>query len=279
MPPGRIVATALALTLLAACGATANHGGSTASGTSKGTTAGGTKSKSGTGPSASSAKVSGCVQGAAAKGATLTAPEEPDQGVISPTAACWAHISPTPIAVVDTGSTPKGDSAQFWVAWSPKYLFVRAYAATWPLEDAANDAAGDWWESDATEFGVSGLDTHAGSYCTVSATDPTYQLAITTKGVLERSGCNGVSALPPPSGLEHTVQGKGFYTELIVPWATLHVTTPAAGQKYEFDIGQDFGSSTGSRLVQLVWQADAALASGSGDWHANTQHWGTVVLG
>ena len=83
-------------------------------------------------------------------------------------------------------------------------LYIRTYAATWPLQDAANDAAGDWWESDTTEDGVLGLDTHAGNYCTVSPTDPTYPLAITTKDVLQRSGCNGMRALPPPTPMEHS---------------------------------------------------------------------------
>ena len=277
----------LAAALLAGCGSPPSGAGSSKAGPSSKTNAHSSatapkpqsKSKSSSAASTTTGTVGGCVKGAAAAGATLTAPEEPSQGVISPTAACWAGIQPTPVAVVDTGTTPAGASAEFWAAWSSQYLYIRTYAATWPLEDAANDAAGAWWESDTTEYGVSGLDTHAGNYCTVTASDPTYQLAITTKGILERSGCNGVSALPPPSALEHTVQGKGFYTELVVPWATLKVTAPASGQKYQLDVGQDFGSSTGTRLVQLVWQADAALASGSGDWHANTQHWGTLVLG
>ena len=264
MAPGKIVAIGLAATLMAGCGSTTSGGGS---------------GKSTAQSSTTTSTASGCVKGGAAQGATLTAPQEPSSGVLSPTGACWADIQPTPIAVVDTGTTPKGDSAEFWAAWSPTYLYIRVYAATWPLEDAANDAAGQWWESDTTEYGVSGLDNHAGNYCSVSASDPTYQLAITTKGVLERSGCNGVSAIPPPSPFEHTVQGKGFYTELVVPWGMLKVSQPASGQKYQLDVGQDFGDSTGTRLVQLAWQADPSQASGSGDWHANTQHWGTVILG
>ena len=180
MARARILTISLALALLAGCG-----------------TAPGNSSSQG-------AAVSGCVKGAAASGATLTAPKEPKQGVMSPTGACWADIQPTPIAVVDTGTTPKGDSAEFWAAWSGSYLYIRTYAATWPLQDAANDAAGDWWESDTTEDGVLGLDTHAGNYCTVSPTDPTYPLAITTKDVLQRSGCNGMRALPPPTPMEHS---------------------------------------------------------------------------
>lgn len=241
---GGILAVVAAGALLAACG-----GGGSANGGGSGS----------------------CAKGAAAAGNQLTVAQEPDSGVANPTAKCWAGVAPTSMSVVDVGSAVSGTSATFKAAWSKKDLYVMAYAQVWPINNAGGTS---WWNSDATEFGVSGLDSHAGAF----TSGDIYQLAVTSDGTLQTSGVNGTNASPAPTALAKIIQNKGFYTELVVPWSTLQVAAPAKGQKYQFDIGQDFGDSSGNRLAQLVWQANPAMASSS-DWHQDTSQWGDITLG
>jgi hypothetical protein len=254
--PAPLVAVAASAALLAGCGSAATSGG----------TGGATASNA-----TSTASSGGCAAGAAASGTTLVVPQEPDSGVDKTTGNCWASIKPTTMGVADVGSAVAGTSATFAVAWSPKDLYIRAYAVTWPLNNAGG---ANWWQSDATEFDISGADDHAGAFTDGNQ----YQLAITSDGTLQTSGDNGAAASPAPTALVQVVQNKGFYTELIVPWATLQVSAPKKGQKYQFDIGQDFGDSGGNRLAQMVWQADPSKASSS-DWHQDTSQWGDIQLG
>lgn len=243
--PAALVALAVSTTLLAACGGASGNGGSAA-----------------------------CTKGAAGSGPGLAVAAEPAAGVATPTAKCWASIKPTTMGVTDTGTLPKGASATFKVAWSPKNLYISAWTATWPLYNAGSPESSNWWESDTTEFTVSGTDGHTGPY----SSGHTYQLAVVEDGSLQTSGDNGANASPMPTGLAKIVSGKGFYTELIVPWATLGVSAPAKGQKYQFDIGQDFGNSSGQRVAQMVWQANPADAGTANDWHQDTHDWGTITL-
>ena len=251
--PATLLCLLASTALIAACGSSPSGG--TANGSSATTTA-----SSGS-----------CATGAAAPGSTLTVPEEPASGVSTPQGSCWSSIKPTPITVVDTGTQPSGTSASFQVAWSAQDLYIRSYSATWPLENQGNAAAGNWWESDCTEFDISGANDHGGVFTSGNQ----YQLGVTTDGVLQTSGANGSGASPAPTPKVQIVNGKGWYAELIVPWATLQVK-PAKGGTYQFDIGEDYGSSTGTRLVQLAWQAQVG---GSTDWHNDTSQWGDIVLG
>ncbi len=240
--------------LIAACGSAGGGAGNAA----------GTASSS-AGAAASSGS---CAAGAAASGSTYTVPQEPDSGVNTPAGKCWASIKPTPMNVTDVGTLPSGESAEFWIAWSAQDLYIRAYATTWPLE---NNGGANWWQSDATEFDVSGTDGHGG----VFSNGDKYQIAITSDGVLQTSGVNGSAASPAPTPKVQIVNNKGWYSELIVPWATLQVK-PAKGGKYEFDIGEDFGDSSGNRVAQMAWQA---TPGGTNDWHDDTSQWGDIVLG
>ncbi len=219
---------------------------------------------------------SSCTNGSAASSNTLTVAEEPSSGVDSPTASCWSDITGTPETIADTGTLPSGDSVSFKVAWNTSNLYILADVTAWPIYNAADDAAGDWWESDTTEYGVSGLDTHAGPY----SSGPTYQFAVAgATGILYTTGQNASNASPLPKAMNDIVQGKGFSTELIVPWQTLEVTKPASGQSYQFDIAQDFGNSAGQRLAQVDWQAIPSDFGTSQDWHVDTADWGTITLG
>ena len=250
--PGTLLCLLASAALISACGAAG--GAATGGGTAGGTTGGSSGS---------------CAAGSAASGTTLTVPQEPDSGVNTPTGKCWASIKPTTMGVTDVGTLPSGDSAVFEVAWSAKYLYIRSYSTTWPLQ---NNGGTSWWNSDATEFGISGNDGHSGVFS--SGND--YQLAITTDGVLQTSGVNGSAASPAPTPKVQVVNGKGWYAELTVPWATLQVKSPAKGGKYQFDIGEDYGDSSGNRLAQMAWQA---TPGGTNDWHDDTSQWGDIVLG
>lgn len=215
---------------------------------------------------------SGCAKGATAKGNQLTIPKESDGGVSTPTAACWASIAPTSLTIPDVGTgAPTGDSTYFKEAWTPKALYIMTWTQEWPLSNAGG---ANWWQSDATEFNISGEDTHAGAFNNAN----TFQIGVTEDGTLDTSGQNGTNASPAPTAIAKVVANKGFYTELIVPWATLQVASPAKGQKYQGDIGQDYGDSSGNRVAQLAWQADPSKASSS-DWHADTSQWGDITLG
>lgn len=222
------------------------------------------------------ATTSRCANGSAASSNTLTVAEEPNSGVDSPQASCWSDITGTPETIADTGTLPSGDSVRFKVAWNASDLYILADVTAWPVYNAADDAAGDWWESDTTEYGVSGLDTHAGPY----SSGPTYQFAVAgATGILYTTGDNASHANPLPTAMNHIVQGKGFFTELIVPWQTLDVSKAASGQSYQFDIAQDFGNSAGQRLAQMTWRAIPSDFGTSQGWHVDTADWGTITLG
>jgi|GEM_PF-5285245 len=225
----------------------------------------------GGGGSANGGSAGACATGAAAAANQITVAQEPDGGVSTPAGKCWASVPPTTMAVLDVGTAVSGTSATFKVAWSKKDLYILADTQVWPINNAGG---ANWWQSDATEFGVSGSDSHSGAFTSGN----TYQLAITSDGTLQTSGDNGTNANPAPGAIAKIVANKGFYTELVVPWGTLQVSAPAKGQKYQFDIGQDFGDSSGNRLAQMVWQANPAMASTS-DWHQDTSQWGDITLG
>ena len=246
---GPLLALGASAALLAACGSPATTGGSSGSGAA----------------SATAAAASGCAAGAAATGTDVTAPQEADSTVNKTTGSCWASIKTTAMTVADVGSAVAGTSATFQVAWSAQDLYIRAYAVTWPLNNAGG---ANWWTSDATEFGISGADDHGGAFTSGNQ----YQLAITSDGVLQTSGENGTAASPAPTALEQTVANKGFYTELVVPWATLQVTKPAKGQKYQFDIAEDYSDSSGNRDAQAVWAGDS-------NFYNTTTNWGDITLG
>jgi len=216
------------------------------------------------------AAAAGCAKGTAAKGNQLSVAAAPDGSVATTDGKCWTGIAPTTVTVADVGSgTPSGDSTWFKLAWSSKNLYILTYTTEWPLSNAGGT---NWWQSDTTEFDVSGTDDHAGAFTTGNQ----YQFGVVEDGTLQ-PGQNAPNASPQPTPLVKIVPNKGFYTELVVPWATLQVSKPAKGQKYQFDLGQDYGDSSGARVAQIVWQADPSMASSS-DWHADTSQWGDITL-
>lgn len=230
--------------LLAACGA----GGGTAANT------GGGKGGGGAG---------GCAAGAAGTATAVTVAAEPDSGVSTPTSKCWASIKPTPISIVGNGTIPSGDATTFKVAWSAKALYIQAYTTEWPI-NAAGGA--NWWQSDTTEYTVSGTDDHGGSF-----DSQTFQWGVVSDGTLG-AGTGAASAPAQPTPQVSKVANKGFYTELTVPWSIIGVSAPKKGQKYQFDLAQDYGDSSGNRVGQAVW-------AGDGNFYNNTTNWGDITLG
>ncbi len=248
-----VVALLASTALIAGCGGgSANGGGGAGSATATG--GGG---------------AAGCASGAAAKGTQISVAQESDSGVATPTGKCWASIKPTTVTVADVGAQPDKTSTTFKVAWSAKNLYIMTYTTEWPLSNAGG---ANWWQSDCTEIDVSGVDDHAG------AMDPsnTYQFGVVEDGTLQ-AGNNATQASPQPTPVVKLDTNKGFYTELVVPWATLQVAKPAKGQKYQFDIAQDYDDGQGNRAGQIVWQADPSKASSS-DWHQDTTQWGDITL-
>jgi len=231
--------------LLAACGGSGGGGGATATNT-KGGGAG------------------GCAAGAAGSANAVTVAAEPDSGVATATGKCWASIKGTPITVVGTGSIPSGDATTFKVAWSAKALYVQAYSAEWPI-NAAGGA--NWWQSDATEYTVSGTDDHGGAF-----DSQTFQWGVISDGTLG-AGTGASTAPAQPTPLVSKVANKGFYTQLTVPWSILGVTAPKKGQKYQFDLAQDYGDASGARVGQALW-----IGSGS-NFYNSTTDWGDITLG
>ena len=251
--PVTLMALLTSTALVAACGGgSANGSGGT------GTTTGGGGTTSG-----------GCATGTAAQGTQLSVAQEPDSGVATPTGNCWAGIKPTTVTVADIGTQPSNTSTTFKVAWSAKNLYVMTYTTEWPLSNAGGT---NWWQSDATEIDVSGVDDHGGQMDTSN----TFQFGVVEDGTLQQ-GNNASGASPQPTPIAKVVQNKGFYTELVVPWSTLQVSKPAKGQKYQFDLGQDYDDGNGNRAAQIVWQADPSKASSS-DWHQDTSQWGDITL-
>lgn len=241
--------------MVAACGGGGSGGGTAAgSGGSSGGSSGGT-----------GGGAAGCNPGDAGKGTQLTVPQEPDSGVDTPDGKCWGSIKPTPITNVGNGTIPSGDSTTFKVAWSSKGLYIRAETTEWPLNNAGGS---NWWNSDATEFTVSGADDHGGTFDNSN----TFQLAITTDGTLQTSGTNGSNANPAPTAKIKINNGKGWVSELFVPWQTLQVSGAKKGNKYQFDIAEDYGDSSGNRTGQVVW-------AGDGGFYNNTTNWGDITLG
>lgn len=239
-----VVAAAMALT--AGCGGGASRPNSAANGQG-------------------GAKAAACTKGGAAKGPTLTVPAEPNSGVDRPTAACWAGIAATKETQVDAGKVPAGASAVFKTAWSKKDLYVWVYAARWPLHDAGSAP----FENDATEFDISGTNDHAGAFGS-----HTFHAAV-VEGAQKVAAIQGHAASPLVA-ITKVVQGKGYDAELIVPWSAVGVSAPAKGQKYQFDMGQDFGNSKGARLAQIFW---AGAPGSQPDWSHDTLNWGVITLG
>lgn len=252
--PAAFMALLASTALVAGCGSGSANGSGGATG---GATTGG------------GSAAAGCASGTAAKGTGITVSQEPDSGVNTPDGKCWAGIKPTTVTVADIGTQPAGTSTTFKVAWSAKNLYVMTYTTEWPLSNAGG---ANWWQSDATEFDVSGVDDHAGAMDTSN----TFQFGVVEDGTLQ-AGNNASGANPQPSPIAKLVTNKGYYTEIIVPWATLQVAKPAKGQKYQFDLGQDYSDGSGNRAAQIVWQADPSKASSS-DWHSDTTQWGDITL-
>jgi hypothetical protein len=76
------------------------------------------------------------------------------------------------------------------------------------------------------------------------------------------------------TGLQHSwaaVTG-GYSIELAIPWAQLgFASTPAAGTKIGFDVGNNDDDNGGTRDAQSVW-------NGTVNNHNNTSAFGTIVL-
>lgn len=256
----RLLASCLAILasglMVTACGS-GGSGGTAATGGTTGSTTGGTKATTG-------GTSGGCATGAAGTGTAVTAPSEPDAQIDTPDGKCWASIKPTAISIVGNGTIPSGDTTTFKTAWSPKGLYIQATTLEWPLNAAGGT---NWWQSDTTEYAVSGVDDHAG---TMDATN-SFQFGIVSDGSLQ-DGTNGSQASPAPTAKVKTNQGKGFTTELFVPWATLQVSGAKKGGKYQFDLAEDYGDSGGNRVGQALW-------AGDGTFYNNTTNWGDITLG
>jgi hypothetical protein len=258
MPRSRILASCVALlasgVLLSACGGGGGGGGGGTAGNAGGSGGGG-------------AAASGCNPGNAGSGTTLTVPQEPDSGVDSPTGKCWDAIKPTPVGIPAIGTAPSGASTTFKLAWSAKGLYILAWTQQWPLD--AKNCGSNWWQCDTTEITVSGADDHAGAY---DGSSNTFQFGIVNDGSL-KTGNNGSNA---PTSLVKAqtkiVQNKGFYSELFVPWQAIGVSAPKKGQKFQFDIAEDYGDGQGNRTAQYVWAGDQEF------WHDDSK-WGDITLG
>ena len=255
MAQTRLLASCVAILacglMVTACGG--GGGGTAATGSS---TAGATGSTGGTS--------GGCASGNAGSGTQVTAPQEADNTVDTPDGKCWASIKPTPVTIVGNGTIPSGDSTTFKVAWSSKGLYIQATTLEWPLNAAGGT---NWWQSDTTEFTVSGVDDHAGNMDASNS----FQFGVVNDGSLQ-DGTNGSQASTPPTAKVKVNQGKGFTSELFVPWSDLAVTGAKKGGKYQFDLAEDYADSSGNRTGQAVW-------AGDGTFYNNTTNWGDITLG
>ena len=243
------LAVLAAASLVTACGSAS--GNSPSSSSSGATSTGGT------------AAAGGCAAGAVGSGTALTVAQEPDADVSTPAGKCWASIKGTAIAIPAIPTVPSADSTTFQVAWSAKGLYIMSTDLEWPLSDAGG---ANWWQDDTTEFVVSGSDDHGGTFDT-----QTFQFGIDNGGTLQ-AGTDAANASPQPTATVRINQGKGFNAELFVPWSTLMVKSPAKGQKYQFDIAEDYSDSSGNRDAQAVWAGDS-------NFYNTTTNWGDITLG
>ncbi len=180
----------------------------------------------------------------------------------TPSANCWGSIAYTAMNNPSTGTVPAGSSGEFKVAWSAQDLYVLAYVQSWPLYNAGATA----FKDDNVEFYVAGDDTKlSGAY---GPADCHYNVPYTDA---ESAGA-GCQITGPVTAVTKTVQGVGYYDELIVPWSTLRVSAPAKGQQYSFTIAYDIPNSSGTRLGQDEW------AGGANNNASETLDWGTITL-
>lgn len=210
-----------------------------------------------------------CVAGQAGSATNIAVPQEPASGVAKISGACWAKIAPTPVSNVLEGvgksAIPGGTPPSVQVAWNPQNLYVKCNVSAWPLYAAAGSKT--WWQNDTCEFFVSGADGHGGAY---GPTDT--QVGITYNGAVNAGG-HKLAHVSAMTGLAQVNKGKGYTTELIVPWAQLGVGKPAKGQQYEFDLGVDYGSASG----QYVAYAD--LHGSTNHPCCSTAGWSQITLG
>ncbi len=209
-----------------------------------------------------------CVAGAAANGATGTAPLEPASGVDTITGKCWAQIKGSPITMSVIGSQPAGTSASWKAAYTAKDLYIYTNVVTGrPL---INSNKANPWEDDTVEIYLSGTNDHSGPY-----PQGTGQILVNSAGLTNSSFGTDHGKLPTSGAkeLEHTTS-KGYQILLAMPWGNLG-TTVKKGADVGFSIGVDFpGTGAAKRSQgggQLMWQ-------GTKNNYATDSGWGAIKL-
>ncbi len=275
-----VLGLAVSAVFLAACGSSPSH----SAGSSAANTPASTSSSTPAATTPPPATTPTAASGAAGASTDITIPELGDESLRTgwkTDSGGWATLTPVNMTQVDqktgSGNLPSSDTGWFKVAWSPTDLYVLAYSNTWPLYDAGGTK---WFNSDAVEFDISGSDTHSGS---IKSSKDDFHIAVDEAGHSYIEG--PTSTLSDSVFGAAAVSGKGYYTYIQVNWsnvgiskATLESKSKAAGMKFQFDIGEDFGNAAGSRIGQLFWAGNPADGGTGSDWAHDNKNWGNIVL-
>jgi hypothetical protein len=163
----------------------------------------------------------------------------------------------TRVASKTTIGTPN-NTVRFATMWDNTNLYVGVRV----LDATLNNDHANIWEDDAVEIYIDANNNKLTSY------DGRDNQII--KGYNDGSVFTKLAI----TGLQHgwvAVTG-GYSIELAIPWTQLgFASTPAAGTKIGFDVGNNDDDNGGTRDAQTVW-------NGTINNHANTSAFGTIVL-